>query len=350
MNLSSSAKPRLCARLLSAVTLGLTFLPALAFDDSRTGKVIYPSWFKQSFLDLTDDLNEARAGGKKGLMIYFSSQGCSYCVRFNELSLGDASLAALVQKHFDTIGLDVFDDAEMVDTGGKPLRVKHFAKKERAWFTPTLLFLDSDGKRVLRVVGYHSPQRFRRILEYVIGEHYRALSLRDYLKRAEDMPAATQALSRLRHDPIFRGPPYDLRGARAVAPKPLMVVFEKSACEECETFHNAVLNQDEVRSLLRRFDAFQLNADDNGTKVVMPSGEETTAAQWFERTGFTRVPSFLFFEPGGQQVLQTDALVLKLRMINSLLFMLERAYEKGWTYQRFARSRGIERYQQSLGQ
>jgi hypothetical protein len=30
-------------------------------------------------------------------------------------------------------------------------------------------------------------------------------------------------------------------------------------------------------------------------------------------------------------------------MLNSLMFVLERAYEKDWTYQRFARARALER-------
>jgi hypothetical protein len=32
-------------------------------------------------------------------------------------------------------------------------------------------------------------------------------------------------------------------------------------------------------------------------------------------------------------------------MMNSVNFVLEKAYKKGWTYQRFARSKAIERRQ-----
>ncbi|MEA3276805.1 MAG: hypothetical protein U9Q81_16225 [Pseudomonadota bacterium] len=51
----------------------------------------------------------------------------------------------------------------------------------------------------------------------------------------------------------------------------------------------------------------------------------------------------VFFDESGRQVLQTDALVLKSRMMNSLGFVAERAYEDGWTYQRFARSQAMAR-------
>jgi hypothetical protein len=51
----------------------------------------------------------------------------------------------------------------------------------------------------------------------------------------------------------------------------------------------------------------------------------------------------MFFSEQGQDVLSTDALVGRQRMLNSLMFVLERAYEKDWTYQRFARARALER-------
>jgi len=54
----------------------------------------------------------------------------------------------------------------------------------------------------------------------------------------------------------------------------------------------------------------------------------------------------MFFDEGGAAALETDALVLEQRMMNSLSYVLERAYEQGWTYQRFARSKGIARWQE----
>ena len=36
-----------------------------------------PGWFKNSFLDLNEDIEEARASGKR-LMIFFYQDGCPY--------------------------------------------------------------------------------------------------------------------------------------------------------------------------------------------------------------------------------------------------------------------------------
>lgn len=49
-----------------------------SFDDSEIVSTQEPDWFKQSFLDLGEDLAEARAAGKQGLMIVFHSEACAY--------------------------------------------------------------------------------------------------------------------------------------------------------------------------------------------------------------------------------------------------------------------------------
>ena len=40
---------------------------------------------------------------------------------------------------------------------------------------------------------------------------------------------------------------------------------------------------------------------------------------------------------------KTDAVLERQRMLNACGLVLERAYEKGWSYQRYARSRALER-------
>lgn len=45
----------------------------------------------------------------------------------------------------------------------------------------------------------------------------------------------------------------------------------------------------------------------------------------------------------GEPVLSTDALVLQSRMNNSIGFVTDRAYDQGWNYQRYARSRALEK-------
>ena len=326
---------------------------ALSFDDSEIKHISYPDWFAEHpFSDLADELSSAQSGGKQGLMVLFTTEGCSYCDRFIRESLGELELASLVQQHFASVGMEIFDDTEMTDPRGVPMTVRQFADREGADFSPTLLFYSHDGERILRVAGYQSPARFRLILAYLTGEHFRTESLGDYFARhaeAEKQPAAHSSAG-LRPDPLFGKPPYALDRSRFRASQPLLVIFEQTDCPECEDFHTAVLAAREVREVLKRFEIVRLDAADTKTPVIAPDGSRVTPALWFMQAAFTRAPALAFFDEQGSLVLKTDALVLRQRMMNSLFYVLERAYEKGWSYQRFARSRAIERRQKQPDQ
>ncbi len=340
----------LAATLLSAGYLACSSAAwsSDTIDDSEIKHIVYPEWFSESpFSDLEEEVLVARSSGKLGLMVLFTTEGCSYCYLFVRNSLGDPVLAAMVQAHFEAVGLEIFDDREMTGPRGAPMSIKQFADREGAAFAPTLLFYGPDGERLLKVVGYQSPQRFRIILEYLIGGHFRTVTLADFFQRdaAGVQPDALSDGAELRQDPLFSGPPYDLDRSARPARRPLLVIFEKTACAECDQFHAEVLSASDVRETLAEFEIVRLDAGDGDMGVVAPDGATVTPAGWFEAAGFTRAPALVFFSEDGAKVLETDSLVLRQRMMNSLNYVLERAYEKGWTYQRFARSKAIERWQ-----
>ena len=334
-----------------ALTLALSPLAvSLAgdFDGINFKHGDYPAWFsKNPFIDLQEDLKKARSKSLNGLMVLFTSDGCTYCGAFVKQSLEDPKIAKVVQENFVSVGLDIFDDADMTHPRGKAMSVKTFAKQEGAGFSPTLLFFDNDGTRVLRVVGYQSPQRFTAILDYVNGKRYRTETLAEYFAALSKQAPKRDSAAGLRNDLLFSKPPYALDRSRVAAKQPLLVLFEEPGCSECDDFHTSVLALQEVRSLLERFDVVQIDATDTKTPVVMPDGRQTTPASWYKQASLTRVPTLLFFDEQGNEVLRTDALVRRQRMLNSLGYVLERAYKKGWTYQRFARSKGIERNQKA---
>ena len=314
------------------------------FRDAEVIHIDYPSWFHNDpFIDMADATAKAKKAGKNGLMVLFTTEGCSYCAAFIKQSLGNPEVAKRVQKHFISVGLEIFDDTEMTAPGGEHMAVKSFASKEGAGFAPTLLFFDANGKRTLGVVGYQSTERFTRILDYLVSGDYKTESLASYFARQTSKGAKSASSDLLKDDPLFIKPPYALDRSRFPASQPMMLLFEEPGCSECTDFHNNVLALDEVRNALKRFEVVRLNTGDNTTPVIAPDGKRTTAKAWFGQTGFTRVPALLFFDEKGNEVLRTDALVKQQRMMNSLNYVLERAFEKNWTYQRFARSKAIER-------
>ena len=131
-----------CSSQLTAILAALALLCSVGakaadgFDDTVIADIRYPDWFKESFLDLPGDLSDARDAGKQGLFLFFSTQGCSYCHLFLTTSLADPELVARLRAHFNSIGLEIFDDAELVDFDGKSTRVKAFALDQGVQFAP----------------------------------------------------------------------------------------------------------------------------------------------------------------------------------------------------------------------
>lgn len=131
-----------------------------------------PSWFKQSFLDINDDVAEAKQANRH-LMLYFYQEGCPYCARFQRETLGQQSIVDKTRKHFDVVAIDLRGDREVTDQTGKKLPEKDFAASLNVKFTPTFLMFDQTGHVVLRLNGFQSPQKFDAALDYVAFGAYR---------------------------------------------------------------------------------------------------------------------------------------------------------------------------------
>lgn len=129
----------------------------------------FPAWFKQSFLDLPQDLAEAGRDGKRGIMLLFSIRGCPYCKMLVERSLADPLIEATLRRYFDVIHLDIRSEFDLKDPQGRTMTVRAFAAREGASFSPTVAFYGLDGRALLRVVGYQTPARFRTTMRQAIG-------------------------------------------------------------------------------------------------------------------------------------------------------------------------------------
>ncbi len=55
------------------------------------GAIDKPAWFKESFLDLRDDLKEASAANKR-VVLYFYQDGCPYCAKLIQDNFGKQSI------------------------------------------------------------------------------------------------------------------------------------------------------------------------------------------------------------------------------------------------------------------
>jgi thioredoxin-related protein len=335
----------LAACLVGCLVGYLAAFPAVVAAGIEDGArhIEHPDWMSPAFVDLDADLERVRETGKTGVMVLFTTQGCSYCAEFIAKSLHDPTLRQRVQDNFAAIGLEIFDDVLMTDHRGDDVPIKAFAESQGAGMAPTLLFYGPDHDLIFRAVGYQSPERFGHILDYLVGGSHRDIGFRDYLARVGGDTVDPAAYPTLEEDPLFMEPPFALARRPVAADRPMLVLFERPGCVACLRFHEQVLALGEVRERLGAFEVVRLDVTDTTTPVLAPDGSRTTPASWYADSGLSRLPAMLFVDESGETVFSNDAVTERNRMLNMMGLVLERRYADGWTYQRYARSQAIER-------
>jgi thioredoxin-related protein len=304
---------------------------AEVFDDQPLNEdLILPDWFKVSFLDLQEDLDEAIQKGKQGIILYFGQKRCPYCKAHLENNWGQKDIRAYTQKHFDVIHINIRGQREVTGLDGNSYTEKEFAIKYQTNFTPSLVFINRKGNIVLRLVGYRPPYQFRAALEYVADAHYLEEPFPDYMARAEE--AFSFGKDTLNSHEAFLPPPYALDRSHFAAQRPLLVAFERRNCHACDVLHAEPLSDPRINQLLQQLDVVQLDMRED-TPVLTPAGQKTTARQWAEQLQLNYAPTLIFFDEKGREIIRIDSVVWFYRLQNVLNYVINKGYRQFPTFQ-----------------
>ncbi len=320
---------------LFLLALAVFASPALA-EEASPNAIENPAWFKNSFLDLREDLAEAKKSGKR-LLLYFHQDGCPYCKELIQVNFADKAIADHTRRHFDVIALNLWGDREVTGLDGRATTEKQFAAALKVQFTPTLLFLDEQGKPALRLNGFYPPQKFRAALDYVSGRQEGKTAFADYLKGVSAAPSTG-----LFHDePFFTPPPYLLQRNVKPAAKPLAVLFEQKHCAGCDEMHAIGLKEPETRQLLEKFEVVRLNLFGKAP-LVTPEGRKLTEAEWGRALKVAYTPTLVFFDQKGGEVFRVEAYLKTFHLQSSLDYVASGAYRTQPNFQRFIQTRADE--------
>ena len=304
---------------------------SLVFDDYPLDDPLkYPDWFKQSFLDLRDDLEESIESGKKGIIVYFGQKRCPYCQKLINVNFAQPEIESYIRKHFDLIPIDIWGIEEVTDTNGVTMSQNEYSLLEKTNFTPSLLFIDHSGEVVMRLRGYYPPYQFMAALQYVAEEHYKREKFQVYLSRA-DQTLRFEKGDMVEED-FFMQPPYNLDRSRFEGDKPLVVFFEHGDCHACDVLHTQPLKHRAVSQLFERFDSVQLNMFSD-TPVITPEGKRKTASEWAKEMDIFYAPSMVFFDEHGKEIIRIDSVIRFFRLRNVLNYILSGAYRTQPSFQ-----------------
>jgi thioredoxin-related protein len=243
-----------------------------------------PGWFKESFLEIQEDVDEATAANKH-VILFFQLNDCPYCDRMLTESFEAQPLSGFIREHFDVIAINVRGDREVAFDETTTLSEKQLSALLKVQATPAILFLDRDNNTVARVNGYRSPQRFRQVLRYVQERAYEKVTLAQYLDRQLPRDIYT-----LRDNTLFQQVS-DLSAVKG----PLAVIFEDGSCYDCAEFHDKLLSRADVQQELRQFTVVRLDADADQA-ITGVSGTRTTPRALAQEYEMTYRPGVLIFD------------------------------------------------------
>ena len=287
-----------------------------------------PAWFKNSFLDLFEDIDEAAENDKR-LMVYYYQDGCPYCKKLLEDNFGQREIAEKTQKYFDVVSINLWGDNE-VTVGDQVYTEKKFAEALKVQYTPTLLFFNEDKKIVFRANGYYPPEKFSALLDYIGQKKEQQVSYQDYMARVSPQPSTGKL-----HD--------DINNVASVSDlskqdKPLLVMFEQKQCSTCDELHLDILKRKESRELLAKFNVVVLDMWSTD-EITTPSGEKKKINEWARAIDVKYAPSLVFFDTDGVEVFRTDAYLKAFHTQTAMDYVSSGSYKTKPNFQRYVDAR-----------
>jgi thioredoxin-related protein len=277
------------SRLLIALAVLLTAATVNAGDKGiLTGGQVYdlPDWFTHGFLELDYDVAEAAREGKQ-VIAFFHVDECPYCVRMLDENFRSGETREFIEKNFRVTGIDINGGIDVTWADGRSYTENELVRHLGIYGTPSIVFLDPAGGKVLQLNGYRDPTAFRQALDFVQGYHYQKTNFSGYLANLDRKPVYQFA----QHDLLqtatyFKG----YQGA-------LVILFEDRYCTECARFHARTLNHPDVLAGLEDVLFVRLDADSK-QKIVIPDGRMMTARQWMDELDLTFRPALVMFNQG----------------------------------------------------
>ena len=289
----------------------------------------YPDWFKDSFLEFADDIEEATEEGKR-LAIVFHQDGCPYCNLLVERNLAQHDIEQLMKEKFDVVAINMWGARELVSVAGKTYTERDFSAALRVQYTPTILFFNEQGKLALRLNGYLNPPEFKRALNYVAQKQEAKMSYANYVATHR----VKTANSDLNKQPFFEQSSLDLTLPETGYDKPLAVFFEQSNCPNCDYLHDKAINDPDTLNLVKQFKNVQLDMWSD-TPITTPEGDKISAKDWAKKLSINYAPSIVLFDKQGKEVIRVEAMFKAFHTQSVFDYVLSEGFKEEPSFQTY---------------
>ncbi|MBX3651959.1 MAG: thioredoxin family protein [Burkholderiales bacterium] len=166
---------KLLFTLLLVLASGMAGAQGVVTRDAMT------HFFDANMGDLRAELADAKAAGKKGILLMYEQEGCPACLYMKQNVLNRSDVQALYRKHFVNFTIDLFGSVPLQDFKGRDITEKAFAAEAKVRATPTFAFHDLNGTEVVRITGaVRDVAEFKLLAEFVASGAYRNRSFAEH--------------------------------------------------------------------------------------------------------------------------------------------------------------------------
>ena len=164
--------------MLGAAAAAATALAPAGAEPILTDDGLYKEpWFLESFLELPDDLDDARKAGKR-FVVMWELKGCPYCKETHFVNFARPDIADYIKANFVVEQLNIIGQKTVTDFDGEELTEKAMARKYGVQFTPTFQFFGEDAAR-LKILAPQAREVF--VLSQMEGLTYAQIAARTNL-------------------------------------------------------------------------------------------------------------------------------------------------------------------------
>lgn len=151
---------------LGLLLVFLSLSPGVDAQKSDPKPIHYelPTWFKQTFLEIPVDIEDAHTRGKK-LLIFFHLDNCPACAHLLSENFLEGSNRERIEGKFDVISINVLGDLPVNWIDGTLYSEKQLARKLGVFATPTVLIMSTGPHIHRKIMGYKKPSEFLQLLE-----------------------------------------------------------------------------------------------------------------------------------------------------------------------------------------
>ena len=298
---------------------------------------VHPEWFKESFLDLEEDIADAALEDKR-LMVYFWQPGCPYCAELISNNLEIDEIKQKLQTKFDVVALNMWGDREVIQVGGKAFTEKTLAAALNVNYTPTLLFFTESRKIALRLDGYVAPERFSLALDYVSGKHEKEYGFGQFVTESLAQTTSPSQTGDLIREGFFAEDNNDLQKLINQSNSPIAVYFEKTDCDDCRNLHQNILINKETRTLAEQLPSIQIDIESEDA-LITPSGTKLTVKEWVQNLDIHYTPTIVFYTNDGLEILRMDSMLKNFHVQSIFDYVSSEAYLHEPSFQRFISER-----------